>query len=167
MPRSARSRIPYPRKDKSWELLLGLGADFTADVIATGGTLTPAEKITVMRTMGQILIAPTASVVATDECSIAVGIGVFPTSLSTGSQFPAPQTDLSFPWIYREDFSFYFTAVADAGEEPRALRTKFDIKTRRIVSPGQRIVLLVQYVNVSGNPPMTASVGPVRMLFAE
>ena len=121
-----------------------------------------------MRMLGEYLIVPTSAPVATDQARVSVGIAVFAEDAVAAGAFPDPDDEPEFPWMYWASHPFHFSSTStDPSSAGAALRHTFDIRSMRKVKPQQSLAFAVQYVNVTGNPPLTICTGGIRLLIAE
>ena len=167
MPRRFGRQIPYPRKDKAWVALPGLSANLFADGNSAAGTLQFEEKVTVMRMLGEVLLTPNSAPVATDLVDIGFGIGIFADTVSTAAQFPSAIAAQDFPWLVQWNWALYFREGAAGETIARNIRWTYDIKSRRIVPTGSRLVMILTYADGAGAPPIRVEASPVRVLVAE
>ncbi len=90
------------RQRKYWHLIGDTVLSFTANATGLLGSLTLVgdEPFTVIRSLGELSIAPAAAgVVAGDATSVAVGIGVVSTDAITAgaASLPDPAAEPDFP----------------------------------------------------------------------
>jgi len=124
---------------------------------------------TVIRMMGEYIIIPTSAPTALDACKIAVGIGrVSADAFGVGGDsLPDAAGNAEYPWLYWAEHHFGFgdTAVSSGGAG-LSVRKSFDVKSMRKFKPSENLVVVVQYVDITGTPPMTIHFGQVWVLLA-
>ncbi len=158
------------RKDKSWIQLPGTTTALTADTTVGPASIAFTGKTTVIRMLGEYIVAPTSAPVALDMCAIGVGIIVVGTDVVTtgGGALPDPISDMGAPWLYWNIHHFFFgTSDVDPPGEASVLRHSFDIRSMRKVGNDQSLIYVLQYSDIVGTPPMTFSQGNVRVLMAQ
>jgi len=164
-----RTRVRGPRMAKHWHFIPGSSIGFTASSIFISGSLALDGPWTVLRMLGEYIITPTSAPAAGDNVTLAFGIGVVSSdAVGAGSaSMPDPIAEPDYPWLYwsEHDFSFATTSADPAGEGG-SLRQPFDIKSMRKLKPRESLVFVVEYANVVGNPPLTASISATRVLVA-
>ncbi len=168
----ARRQISgFQRKDKSWTTLPGAEQFPTGDsIFFVSGSLAFGEAVTVMRMLGEYAIMPSAATVALDSVLITVGIGVFSTDTVTAgaSAVEDPGARPDFPWLFWASHPLRFGGTStDPNALASSVRHRFDIRSMRKMKPRQSLVMVGQYANVAGNPPITVSVAGTRVLIAD
>ena len=79
-----------------------------------------------------------------------------------------PIDEAEFPWLYWAVHEFeYETVVRDSASATASVRKAFDVRTMRKVKPRESIVMIGQYFNKAGDPPLLWSPGVARVLLAE
>jgi len=124
---------------------------------------------TVIRMIGEYIIAPTTAPVALDKVRMIVGIGVVSTDAATvgASALPDPGAEPDYPWLYWKDHPVqYASTEVDPAGEAGTVRASFDIHSMRKIKPRESLVFVFEYNNVNGDPPLTAGVGLTRVLVA-
>jgi len=157
------------RMGKVWSSMPGTSDSLAASGTFLEGTLGFAEARTVIRMLGEYIIGPSAAPVAADVVRIAVGIGLVSTDAATlgASALPDPSSEPNFPWLFWAEHAFNFPGTdPQSGSDTYSVRRSFDIRSMRKVRPRETLVFVVQYVDVSGAPPMTIGVAATRVLLA-
>ena len=160
------------RMNKSWLHIPAIDADMTAAGHQGGASLAFVEPATVLRMIGDYLITPTnGGVVALDAANIGVGIGIVSTDAATlgATALPDPASEADYPWLYWKVSSLYFRGVLDPtipSGSADVVRVSFDIRSMRKIKPRESLSFGIEYVNVSGAPPLTFQSGGVRVLVA-
>ncbi len=125
---------------------------------------------TILRTLGEYIIAPTAAPVAADSAVIGVGvivIGEDNFASGTASTLPEPIEDGEAPWLYRMVHPLFFGGTdPQSGNGAAYVRQLVDVKTMRRVRGDQTLGVIVQYSDVTGTPPLTWTMGSFRYLLA-
>jgi len=162
-----------PEREKEWVNIPGSTLQLTANgtsVFASGLNL--AASSTLVRCRGEMIInRDTGTIVAGDECRIALGLGIVSTdAFAAGAgSLPDPEDQPEYPWLWWQSIPFFFQN-ATAGEflgPEGSVRRVIDTKAMRKVKSGQSLVMIAQYVDVTGAPPMNLSMGQVRVLAYE
>ncbi len=144
-------------------------AAFSGGATFALGTTSFAVPGTVLRMIGEYLITPTVDLTAGDHAVISVGIGVVSSDAATlgASAVPDPTAEAEFPWLYYASHPIF--AEATAGDQDLGavtVRRSFDVKSMRKLKPRETLIFVADYENINGNPPLTISVGTVRVLIA-
>ncbi len=158
--------IPYQRLTKEWTSMASASnAMTTAATLLASGILNFTAAGTIMRMIGEYVIAPTSAPTALDACTVGVGIGVVSSDAAAlgSTAMPDPSQEPSYPWLYWAEHAFWF---ADTGTDLNQLnlRKYFDIKSMRKFKPNQSLVMIAQYVNLVGNPPLQIVTGSTRVM---
>jgi len=162
-------RFRGPRMSKNWSGIPGFTNAFTANAtVGTGGS-TPGAAATVIRMLGEYVITPTpgGAVSAGDAVDIGVGIAVVSSDAFTAGVLPDPLGEPGYPWLYWTHHPFFlFDGTLAEGLSLANGRFTFDIRSKRRMKAQETLVLIVEYGDVNGAPPMTYCGGQVRVLFA-
>ena len=158
------------RMTKQW-----ITQDGAQSILTTNTTQSPAGINfsgggTIIRSMGEYVISATPSPTALDSVFIGMGIIVMnEDTFTTGgtAALPDPIDDGEAPWLYRQVHPFFFaeTAVGNASAAA-SVRKAFDVKSMRRVRGDQTIAMVIQYLDITGAPPVTVTVGSTRYLLA-
>jgi len=160
-------RFRAPRKEKQWAGFPGTVLALTGSGTNLGTSIPFTSVQTIMRMIGEYVIVPTSDPVATDHATVAVGICKVSTDAFTlgATAMPDPNAEPEFPWLYWASHDFYFgDTSADPNSAGATLRHSFDVRTMRKFRPGESAVVVVQYANVAGFPPLTFTYGQIRAL---
>ncbi len=158
------------RMPKHWHPIAGGSQGFTVNATALIGTLgTFATPFTVIRMLGEYIIGPDAAPAAADSCRVGVGIGVVSTDAATlgATAMPDPSGEPDFPWLYWAEHAFFFVGTSLEDQAVAQLRHSFDVRSMRKVKPRESLVMVVEYVDVNGAPPMQVETAATRVLVAE
>jgi len=168
----ARGRTNFPRKSKAWSGI-GSGANAfassaTALLVSVGQGTAPS---TILRILGNWFVQPTpgGTTAALDSAEIALAIGVVSTDAAAvgASAMPDPITDEGYPWLYWKSFFCQLSdaTVPAAGFTPgNGAFFDVDVKSMRRVNPNQSLVVIAQYLDNVGAPPMTVHWSGARVL---
>ena len=158
MPRGFSGR-PAARQRKHWHQLQNSSI---IELTGNGTTLIDSfdasgrEPYTVLRMVGEVSASPDeAAVVAGDSCIITFGIGVVSTDAAAlgSTAMPDPGAEADYPWLWWHGATMHFPAIGEALQN--AVRVlPVQSKAMRKVAAGQSLVAVVQYVDVSGFPPI-------------
>ncbi len=167
----ARAFARQRRMKKRWSSLpfhtismTGTGTFFGA------ASLGFSESETIIRLLGEYAILPTSNSAAGDRAIISVGIGIVSTDAAVvgAASLPDPAGDAGYPWMYSASHPLAFsTATSDPNQAAGSVRRSFDIKSMRKVTSRESLVLVVEYNDIVGAPPLTITVGQVRVLIAQ
>ncbi len=156
------------RQRKEWT---SLGAGGEQHMTGTGTFLVQQVDFlipgTVLRMLGEYALVPTAAPADADFALIGVGIGLVSTDASTlgSTAMPDPGGDTAYPWLYWASHALHYQ---DTGVDPShaggSLRKSFDVGSMRRFSPLESLVMVVEYTNGAGNPPITFVTGRTRVL---
>ncbi len=159
------------RQEKDWVALPSVSVDFTGDNSTGVVELAFSSSITVLRMLGEYVIAPTSAggIVAGDDARIAIGIGLVSTdAFAATTALPDPAGEPEYPWLYWAQHSFLYpvagATAADSVGLAGAVRKSFDIRSMRKFKAGQSLALVAQYVNVTGDPALTFGLSRTRVL---
>ncbi len=155
------------RQRKHWH---GTGAatenrvNFTANSTAAIASLGfPSDPGTILRTLGEVLVSPTGdgTFAAQDAARVTFGITIIFTDALAGAVFPDPASEPEFDWLWWYTTTVNFEGSVDAPGQEVAMtsRISFDSRAMRKFKPGVSIVLIGQYVNINGSPPLSVDGG--------
>ena len=157
------------RMAKHWD-------EIGAATVAFGGSstiLTAAlafdEAWTVIRLLGEYSVGPGVAPVAGDQVAIGVGIGVVSSdAVAAGAgSMPDPVLEPGYPWLYWADHRLSFSSTSvDPSSNSASLRRAFDVKSMRKIKPRESLVLVAEYLNIVGDPPINFLAGKTRVLVA-
>ncbi len=161
------------RLQKRWEGLAATTLDITvAGTYPLSGSLAITVPTTVLRMIGEYIIAPTAVIQSQDQIFFTVGIAVISTDAATlgATAMPDPLGEPGFPWLYYMGHSLQWGAACSgtAGQGPQgaagSLRHSFDVKTMRKIKPRETLIMIGEYTDSAGTPPISVLTGPTRVL---
>ena len=165
----ARPRSNFPRKLKRWDSIDRFALDITGDATSLGAAKTFTEPSTVMRMLGEYTIGPTSAPAALDAVSIGIGIALVSGDAAAlgATAMPDPLDEPAYPWLFWADHWLEFgTTSADPSAAEASLRRPFDIRSMRKMKPRESLVVVVQYLNSVGNPPINVAMSATRLLLA-
>jgi len=169
MPRGF-SRGGTARRRKEWRPgVINNRTAFTADLTAIAAGINFTDSPTVLRMLFEYTAGPDAAPTAGDACKIGVGIGVVSTDARTvgATAVPDPIGEPEYPWLYWAVHPFFYesaTLVNQLGVS--VVRETLDIKSMRKIKPRESLVVVVEYLDENGAPPMIIMVGGLRVLVA-
>ena len=163
------NRFAGRKMGKIWSTTTGTLAQPTADATLIGGTLGFAEARTILRVIGSYLIHPTSAPAALDVAKIAVAIGVVSSDAFTlgPTAMPDPAGEPDYPWLYWEEVSLGVLQTGATHADALgagSYRSRWDSKAMRKVKPGQTLALVIQPVDIIGNPTMEFMFSQTRVL---
>ncbi len=165
-----RFETRYQRKEKTWLSLAGIQLTLTTDATALGAALSFSGNSTLMRMLGEYIIAPTSATTALDGARITVAIGKISTDAFTAgaASVPDPASEPEYPWLYWMEHRFFYSGTdPESASAAASIRRSIDIHSMRKFKPGESLAYIVQYADTTGAPPLTVNLGQTRCLFAE
>ena len=169
-----RRQFAPKRMQKQWGSLIvgGASVDLTGNSTTLIGTVSIAQRAeTILRGRGEVFVAIGATTTALDEARVGFGLGIVSGDAATlgSTAMPDPIGDPDYPWLWWHVHHFFSPFVVDGtgsdGYGVGVVRIPLDTKAMRKVKPEQGLVLVVQYVDVTGTPALRAG-GDVRCLLA-
>ncbi len=155
------------RLTKQWSSTSFASNGFSGNGTALLGQLGFTEAQTILRMLGEINIMATTAPAAFDACSIALGIGLVSTdAASLGSTaMPDPADEPDFPWLFWKSVGMRWnsTTIQDT-DGSGYLRIPYDIRSMRKVKPRESLVIVAQYDDRGGNPPVNVTSEITRVL---
>ncbi len=159
---------------KTWNFLGGLSADISSDsTIIISGSTTVLQSATVLRVRGQGFVALQAACAADDQADVVFGLGIFSADavVAGSGSLPDPAGDPEYPWLWWKSIQMYFPFVIDGtgSDDSGQIIHRFEIDTKamRRMKVRESIVMVAQYADVSGAPPLRVSTGRCRVLRGE
>ncbi len=154
---------------KHWHSLAGGLTNATGNGTFIGGVLALDGPWTVIRMLGSYVIQPTSAPVAGDAVQITMAIGVVSSDAAAvgASALPDPDEEPDYPWLYWGSHTFFYGNTAlDAGSDAFSIRKEFDIRSMRKIKPRESLVVVKQYSDTVGAPPMSLFNARTRVLVA-
>ena len=159
------------RQMKHWHGSGDSLVSFTADATGLLSTFSnPEDAATVLRTLGQYLVVPTGNgtFVAQDAAAVTLGLGIVSQDAAAvgASALPDPAGEPEYDWLWWHKTMLNFEGSVDSPGQTIGLvdRIEFDSKAMRKMKPRQSLVMIAEYVNINGDPPISVS-GSFRVLF--
>ncbi len=153
--------------NKEWTFLAGQTQDVTADsTFIAQGFLNFAIPGTILRCRGNFLVSMLiGGLTADDQTQVGFGLALLSTdAVAAGAgSLPDPLGEPGFPWLWWSDTTVY-TINADVAEAAVSQRVVVDTKAMRKFKPGQTLVMVGQYGNITGIPGVTCTMGRIRVL---
>jgi len=158
------------RQRKHWHGTVDATKDFTGTSTAIVSSFSIDGPVTILRTVGNILVSPTGggTFVAADRARIVFGLGVVSTdAFAVGpSAMPDPGDEAEFDWLW-----WYITwiQVLDTGVgDDMGVNERIVVASKAMRKMSQRhtLVMIAQYADEAGAPPMTVQCG-LRVLIGE
>ena len=161
------------RMDKEWNSIPAFDQALTAAAIFGPANVSPNTSATVIRMLGEYTIGNTAATTAGDAAIVAVGIGVVSAeafAVAAGAGMPNPGGEPEYPWLYWASHTLSYpkalSGTISGDSELPVIRRAFDIKSMRKMKPGQVLAFILQYIDITGAPPLTFRASHTRVLFA-
>lgn len=162
-------RTRGPRQRKHWHNIPGGPITFTAAGTAIGGSFgSDDDPATVLRMLGEYTITFTPNPVGLDSCIIGIGIGVVSSDAAAvgAAAVPDPDGDPEYPWLYWASHPMFSTGTDPAvGAQAASVRRSFDSGSMRKMKPKESLIFVAEYVDITGTPPVTLTIGETRVLF--
>ena len=145
--------------------------NLSADAIAIGPFFSAVESRTILRIRGSLTVGPdpNGTLANDDRARISIGVGVVSTDAAFlgATAMPDPDAETSFVWLWYWSsvliFGSTFTQeMLTAGGS--FIRVDVDSKGMRKIKSGQSLVYVVQYVDITGAPPVDINFGQTRVL---
>ncbi len=157
------------RMAKHWHVISGSTIGFTGNSTFLSGSLALNGPWTVIRMLGEYIIAADAAPTAQDAVAIGFGIGVVSSdAVVVGSTaMPDPVDEPEYPWLYWAQHDFFFNDTSLVDGNVRSLRRSFDIRSMRKLKPRESLVVVIQYADTAGSPPMQVLFAQTRVLVAD
>ncbi len=153
------------RQRKHWHSMFSNLISFTANGTQLLASFTAAggEPFTFLRGIGELVIGPSsAGIAGADKCKVTVGLGVVSADAATlgSTAMPDPTDEPDFPWLWWYPNYFHYTDASGSfsGGKNESARVRLTTKAMRKVGPRQSLVLVGQYVDIVGTPPLDLSV---------
>jgi len=156
---------------KHWHQLGRSGLNFTANSVQVGGSLGLDGPWTALRMLGQFTGFFTAggTIVAGDAAAIAIGIGVVSTDAAAlgATAVPDPAGSAVYPWLFWAEFVLAaIVATPEQTGRQGYYERDFDVRSMRKLKPRESLIVVVEYVDIQGTPPVTVDVAQTRVLVA-
>ena len=160
------------RMQKHWHFIPRSNIALTGSSTAIGGSLALDGPWTVIRMLGHFTSFFTAggTVVAGDKAFIGIGIGVVSSdAVSAGAgSVPDPSGEPDYPWLYWTEFTLDAIVVSPEQTGGVGSVTKdFDIRSMRKLKPRESLIVVAEYVDLSGAPLVDVSFSATRVLVAD
>jgi len=167
MPRG-RVLVPYQKKPKLWVGVGGGSVAFTVDATAiVPGSFAFTSPQTVLRCLFEYIILPTVAPVAGDIATVLVALAKVSSDAAAlgATAMPDPLTEEGFPWLYWASHPLAFNNGTNAtGEVNARVRHTVDVRTQRKFQSNESLVVVAQYEDSVGAPPLTLVTGGMRVL---
>ena len=154
-------RTRSARQRKHWHLIGDQLVEFAANGTGLLGSFTAAggEPFTFIRGLGELSIAPNGSgVVGGDACVLAAAIGVVSAdAIALGvTALPDPAAEPDYPWLwwYQAQMQFPTASGSMVGLATEAARIRIETKAMRRLGPREGLILVAEYVDLVGTPPI-------------
>ncbi len=168
----ARGRTQFPKKSKAWSGLgsaaNAFGSSATALILSVAQGTAPS---TILRILGNWFVQPTpgGTIAALDAAEVCLAVGVVSTDAAAvgSTAMPDPITEEGYPWLYWKSFFYQASdaAIPEVGSTPGGGHFfDVDVKSMRRVMPNQSVVVIAQYLDNSGTPPLTVHWSGARIL---
>jgi len=159
-----------PRQRKEW---VGSGANQVN--LTTGGQVTILATLpfvgagTILRCLGQLTVGVTAASTAGDQAVIFLGLGIISSDAAElgSTAVPDPGVEFEFPWLWWYSVPIHTPTTSVGGYAGEGERVTFDSRSMRKFKPRESLVLIAQYVDLVGLPPLTVGIGGLRVLVGQ
>ena len=166
--RFVASRRPAKKIDfKQWTSIPSGSVDLTVNQTFPGpGLIAFSAPATILRVRGVLRVSfLVTGLTADDEAQCVFGLAVLSSDAVTLGQsaMPDPAGEPEYPWMWYGQLIMY-SPNADFGAEGMSVELPVDTKAMRKVKPGESLVMVVQYVDVTGTPGLRLSYNQMRVL---
>ncbi len=155
---------------KQWDILLGFVTSVNSTSTIVGGSLAFSSPATILR----MLLQPSkfwmdATKQADDRISLTWAIALLSTdAVALGATaVPDPGDEPEFPWLFWKSIALGSELAAAEEATGVAVFAETDvinIKSMRKVKPGESLVWVMQFADVSGAPSTEIRLGAARVL---
>ncbi len=155
------------KKAKLWLSLPSFQTLLTADSTNAIAALFFTSPQTVIRMLGEYVIAPNSAPTAADRVKITVGLAKVSSDAATlgATALPDPAGDPDFPWLYWAEHSMFYPTTSLTGlSDSEVVRRPFDIRSMRKFASSEALVFVFQYADISGAPPIRFLGSATRVL---
>ncbi len=161
------------RQRKHWHAIGDQKALMTAASTVILGSFTAAggDPFTVLRLVGEVIVAPdNAGIAADDSCVVGIGFGVVSADAvivgSSAMPDPIAEPDFNWLWWYQVHMTFPHASGSLVGLATEAARIPIESRAMRKVAPRQSLVMIAEYTTLAGTPPISV-LGAARVLVGE
>jgi len=161
------------KQRKHWHSITPARVDFATNGTAILGQFSGnVDPFTFLRGLGEILVAPTGNgtFAAQDAARLTIGLAIITADAAALglTAVPDPDDEPDYDWLWWYSTTVQFEGSADAPGQEIALtnRIRLETKAMRKVKPQMAVVMIGQYVDVNGAPPMSVS-ATMRFLVGE
>ncbi len=152
---------------KEWTATPGITQDFNSDqTFVASGNIAFGVPGTILRVRGVLFVSfLTSGLTADDQAAVVFGLGIFSNdAIAAGAgSLPDPSAEPEYPWMWYGEAQLH-TIAANVAENGVSDRLVVDTKAMRKFKPGEGLVLVGQYVNITGLPNVVVTVGRLRVL---
>ena len=165
----ARHVVRTQKKAKLWQGIPSIQLAMAANGTFAGPSLPFTSPQTVIRMLGEYVVTVTATPAAADAAKVGVGLAKVSTDAfgAGATALPDPISDPDFPWLYWAVHVFAFPVANQTDSNQSitgSLRHRYDIRSMRKFTANESLVLVAQYEDLSGAPPLLLSTGNSRIL---
>ncbi len=158
------------RMARHWHSIPSSGMAHTASGTLIGGSLALDGPFTVVRMLGHFIVVPLpgGTFVALDSALISLAIGVVSSdAVAAGAgSVPDPTGEPDYPWLYWAEKFFLLPSSSDDANSGEGSRWEvaFDIRSQRKMKPRESLVVVSEYTDSTGAPPMNIKMAQTRVL---
>ena len=165
----ANGRVRTPRKEKQWNRLLSTQNALVADGTTIGSSIPFTSSQTVIRMIGEYFITPTSTITGGDTAKICVVLGKVSTDafILGATAMPDPAGEPDYPWLYWAEHIVRYVvsgAPVSGNQIGGSHRQSFDIRTMRKFKSRESLAWVIQYVDITGTPPIALDIAQTRVL---
>lgn len=158
-----RGHARGPRQRKHWH---SLGTNILVEMTGNGtfllGSFTAGggEPFTFLRGLGELVIGPDeAGIVIGDSARVTVGLGIVSADAVVvgASAVPDPADEPDYPWLWWYASHLLFISGSASNTSTVGLessRVEISTKAMRKVGPRESLVMVAQYEDLVGTPPL-------------
>ena len=151
------------RQVKEWTFIPSISLDLTAAGTSLGGSIGFVEARTVLRCRGELVITSEAGTNGDEALIVAALAVVSSDAFAAGAgSVPDPGAEGEYPWLWWRSVPIF--VEGNDYDSAGAARVMVDTKAMRKMKPRESLAWVVQYVDVSGTPPMKVMIAHTRVL---
>ncbi len=159
------------RQRKHWHGSTNNSLAITGASTVIASSLDITDPVTILRCLGEVLVGPgNSGIVANDGMRVTFGLGLVTTDAFTvgATAMPDPASEPEFDWLWWYPVALRFPTADGSlvGIASESARIRLETKAMRRASHSETLVLLGQYEDITGTPPVRVDTS-FRILIGE